>query len=158
MGFDQQLLYVINQEYEIDPPKIKNQLGMRKVAEQAVLLARDPHILVCRFEDLVGPQGGGSAQLQKRTLQKIAEHIGTPMSPAEIDGLAARLYGNEENPFGEGDFQNYQSTFREGKIGSWQEAFKPIHKEAFKKRLGWALISSATRETASGEGGTRYAG
>lgn len=140
LSFDEQLLYVIEQEYEL-APKIPLQLGIRKVAEQVTHLIQNPGLLICRYEDLVGPNGGGSETAQKELLRKIGLHIGLFLTPQEIDDLSSQLYGNEMNPFGQGDFSRYQSTFRQGKIGSWKTVFKDIHKEAFKRRLGEALIT-----------------
>lgn len=141
LSFDEQLLFVIEQEYEVAPPEIMLQLGIAKVAEQATQLIQNPSILICRFEDLVGSDGGGSNESQKELLQKIGQHIGLNLTSKEIQALSDNIFGNKADPFGKGDFANYQSTFREGKIGSWKNAFKEVHKEAFKKRLGQALIA-----------------
>lgn len=146
MDFDQQLLYVINQEYKLDPPNIALQLGIRNVAQQASALARDPNILICRYEDLVGEQGGGTLEAQEAILKKIATHIGLSLSAGDLEHLTANLYGNQDNPFGTIDFKEYQSTFREGKIGGWKEHFNPIHKKTFKERLGQALIDLGYEE------------
>lgn len=141
LSFDEQLLFVIEQDYKVMPPEILLQLGIAKVAEQAVKLTQNPSILICPFEKLVGAQGGGSQEEQKELLKKIALHIGLCPSSQEIDDLALKLFGNQSNPFGKGDFIEYQSTFREGKIGAWKSLFKEQHKIAFKKRLGQALIA-----------------
>jgi hypothetical protein len=141
LSFDEQLLFVIRQEYEVHPPDIQLQLGIQKVAIQAVQLIQNPAALICRFEDLVGPHGGGSEQAQKDLLRKIGLHIGLFLSPEQINALCSSLYGNEKNPFGQGNFSDYQSTFREGHIGSWKTVFKEIHKQVFKERLGEALIA-----------------
>lgn len=140
LSFDEKLLFVINQEYEIIPPFSNFQLGMRKVADQVCSLIQNPGALICRFEELVGSRGGGSDELQKKVVEQIATHIGLFLTPQEIEEIAGRLYGNDINPFGSGDFINYQSTFREGKIGSWRGYFKEVHKAAFKQRLGKQLI------------------
>lgn len=141
LSFDDQLLFVIEQEYEINLPQLVLQLGISKVAKQAEQLCSNPSILICRFEELVGSSGGGSDEAQKALIQKIGLHIGLHLTTQEINHLTAKLFGDGENPFGKGDFINYQSTFREGKIGSWKSTFKDIHKIAFKKRLGNALIA-----------------
>lgn len=141
LTFDEQLLFVIQQEYELKPPEIQLQLGIKKVAEQALLLLHNPNALVCRYEDLVGRHGEGTEEAQQMLLKKISLHIGLSFNAEQIATLTSHLYGNEINPFGQGDFINYQSTFREGKIGSWKKIFKETHKIAFKKRLGSALIA-----------------
>jgi hypothetical protein len=141
LSFDEQLLLVIHQAYELSPPNIPLQLSIQLVAEQAVSLAHDPAIFVCRYEDLVGPQGGGSLERQRRVLEDLAAHLGISLSSQTVEEIAAHLYGDENNPFGQGDFQNYHTTFRNGKVDSWKAAFKEEHKIAFKQRLGKQLIA-----------------
>jgi hypothetical protein len=141
LSFDNQLLYVIEQEYADNPTELQPQLRMQKIAEQAVRFMSNPSVLICRYEDLVGPHGGGTEEAQRALLEKIGRHIGLWLPADHIDQIAAQLYGNGSNPFGQGDFVDYQSTFREGKIGSWKGAFKERHKIAFKQKLGPALIA-----------------
>ncbi|MES2273109.1 MAG: sulfotransferase domain-containing protein [Chlamydiota bacterium] len=141
LSFDDQLMYVICQEYQNNVPHAKLQLGIAKSAAQAVVFCQDPNVLVCRFEDLVGLQGGGDDAVQKNEVARIADFLGLSLFPPEIEHLAAQLYGNAVNPFGMDDFSKYQSTFRSGKIGSWKKFFKPRHIAAFKERLGSALIA-----------------
>ncbi len=140
LSFDAQLMYVINYEYDTSE-NILLQLSIAKVANQSKEWLQKPGVFICRFEDLIGPQGGGNGDVQKETLRKLAAHIGIALTSTEVEEVAAHLYGNEENPFGDNEFKNYQSTFREGKIGSWKTAFKAQHKKAFKERLGDALIA-----------------
>ena len=141
LSFDEQLLFVIRQEYELNPPEIVFQHGIGKVARQAMALIQNREILVCPYEELVGPRGGGSEEAQKKLLRKISCYIGLSLSPQQIDEISSHLYGDDSNPFDQGVFSDYQSTFREGKIGSWKSVFKEIHKQAFKERLGQALIA-----------------
>jgi hypothetical protein len=145
LPFDDQLLWVINQEYELNG-HIQLQLGIAKVAEQVKKYVQNPDVFICRFEDLVGQRGGGTEEKQLSTIRQLGEYIGISFNPHEVQKIADDLYGNEINPFGKGMFQNYQSTFREGKIGSWENCFKERHKEAFKKRLGSALIALGYEE------------
>lgn len=141
LSFDEQLMFVIQQEYELKKPRPILQLGIRKVAEQVASYVKDPSILICRYEDLVGAQGGGSDEAQRALLAKIASHLEISLLSQEVDALAASLYGNANNPFGQGNFGNYISTFRDGKIGSWKTVFKENHKKVFKERMGKALIA-----------------
>lgn len=81
-----------------------------------------------RFERLVGPEGGGDAQVQRDEIQNIARHVGISLSPAQVDSIAAQLFGR-----GSG-------TFRRGQVGSWKEHFREEHKDAFKRVAGELLI------------------
>jgi hypothetical protein len=69
---------------------------------------RDPDCLVVTFEDLVGPQGGGTVERQMATGEKIAKHLGIP-----FDSIAQRL-GEIYSPA--------SRTFREGQVNGWQDA------------------------------------
>lgn len=141
LSFDEQLLFVIQQGEWGKSSGLYPGFGIRRAVNQAMALIGNPTVLVCRYEDLVGSRGGGTDQAQRILLEKIAQHIGLKLDDAQIDKLALHLYGNEINPFGQGDFINYQSTFREGKIGTWKSAFKEKHKIAFKERLGEFIIA-----------------
>lgn len=67
---------------------------------------QDPDCLVVTFEDLVGPQGGGSVERQMAAGERIAGHLGLPFGP-----VAARF----------GDIYSPASrTFREGQVSGWQ--------------------------------------
>lgn len=78
--------------------------------------------LTVKFEDLIGPNGGGDKQSQKEAIQKISEHIGKPISEKRVDYIANNLFDTES------------STFRKGLIGDWENEFNERHKEAFKQK------------------------
>lgn len=141
-SFDEQLLFVINYDYELNSEKnnANIQVSIKKVAEQAVKYSKDPNYLLCRYENLVGPDGGGSKEAQVKELKRIANHIGLSFGEKNIEHLSKILYGNHIDPFKKENFKDFKSTFRKGAIGSWKELFKEEHKEAFKKNLGQALI------------------
>jgi hypothetical protein len=97
------------------------------MAQNALLWMKHPSVLVVRFEDLVGPQGGGDLKKQKSTLRALAKHIKYDLSDKQIDQIANSLFGGT-------------GTFRKGQIGSWKESFTPYHKELFKEKMGKELI------------------
>lgn len=68
----------------------------------------DPNCLVVRFEELVGPQGGGTVEEQQAVGAQLALHLGVPFAAA----IAAR--------FGE-IYSPKSRTFREGRIDGWQD-------------------------------------
>lgn len=86
-----------------------------------------PDICTIRFEDLVGPHGGGSYEAQRACIHKIAHHLGIELSEQRVAYIAQRLFGNTP-------------TFREGKIGSWRTHFNEEHKTLFKEMAGQLLI------------------
>lgn len=65
-------------------------------------------VLVVRFEDLVGAQGGGSDEIQRQTIESILKHIGYEYGQEDLDKLQKNLYGGTH-------------TFRSGRIDSWKD-------------------------------------
>lgn len=143
-SFDEQLLFAINFDYDVKevtsvaPNSL--QVSLSKIAQQAGCYAKDPGNLVCRYEDLVGPMGGGSEEAQVEEVRKIASFLELSFTREQLYEIASQLYGDEINPFGKKGFSNFQSTFHQGQIGSWKRVFKQVHKNAFKEKLGEALI------------------
>ena len=89
----------------------------------AALWMNSPDVLVCRFEDLVGAQGGGSDEKQFETLKALAQHIGYPRSDEDLRAIASQLFGGTW-------------TFREGQIGGWRSAFNAENRHLFHLRFG----------------------
>jgi hypothetical protein len=87
-----------------------------------------PNVFPCRFEDLIGPSGGGSVERQRAAIIGISNHVARPVGPDEADGLAARTWSTNS------------STFRKGTIGDWRNHFTEEHKDAFKALAGDLLI------------------
>lgn len=69
---------------------------------------------VVRYEDLVGPMGGGTASAQHASINRVANHVGVSLAPSEVGRIAGDLYGGTP-------------TFRKGRTGSWREQFRPAH-------------------------------
>lgn len=65
--------------------------------------------LVVRFEDLIGPRGGGDPEAQAGTVDAIYAHLGLD----HRDGLAGHV------------FSHASPTFRKGVIGQWRAHFDP---------------------------------
>lgn len=86
-----------------------------------------PSFYTVKFEDLVGPNGGGTIEAQRKEITNIANYLGLNLSAEKIDDVTNNLFG--------GTF-----TFREGKIGSWKNHFSQQHKKEFKKIAGQLLI------------------
>ena len=91
-------------------------------------------VLTVRFEDLLGPAGGGDADTQRETVQRIAEYIDRPLDMAAASSIADRLYA----PKG--------ITFRRGVAGDWRNHFTDEHREAFAEVAG-DLLSTLGYDT-----------
>jgi hypothetical protein len=80
-----------------------------------------------RFEDLVGPQGGGSRDAQIDMLRRLARHLGASVGDEDLTRIADNLFG--------GTF-----TFRKGEIGSWRQNLSADHQLQFKRIAGNVLV------------------
>jgi sulfotransferase 6B1 len=87
----------------------------------------DENAMVIKFEDLVGPRGGGSAEAQRRTVERVARHVSL-----EPDERMMRTV--EENIFG------VSKTFRKGQIGGWRSEFSEEHARAAREIAGPLLV------------------
>jgi len=87
-----------------------------------------PTAYLTRFEKLVGPNGGGSAEEQRQEIMSIAAHINRALNMQEAESLAIKTWSTRS------------STFRKGAIGDWRNHFTNRHKDAFKESAGAALI------------------
>jgi hypothetical protein len=88
---------------------------------------QDGGAVVVKFEDLVGPEGGGSAEARRRAMERVAAHL-----DLSIDEAALRRV--EEEMFGVG------KTFRKGQIGGWREEFSEEHTRVAKEVAGPWLV------------------
>lgn len=89
--------------------------------------ARGVH--TCRFEDLIGPNGGGDRDVQRAEIEAITRHLGHSLSSERADVLARKTW-SEGSP-----------TFRKGVIGDWRNHFTDEHIAAFKEVAGPHLIT-----------------
>lgn len=68
-----------------------------------------PEALLLRFEDLVGEQGGGSAERQNMVLFELVEFLGAHVDSMMIEQIRNNIYDVNAR------------TFRKGMISSWRE-------------------------------------
>ena len=89
--------------------------------EEAFWLLRHPDVCKVSFEELVGPQGGGSTEAQLHALARLTEFIGTD---ACIEELAGSL------------FNRHSFTFHKGQIGAWRSSFTDEQSRFVKQHFG----------------------
>lgn len=51
-----------------------------------------PHVCIIRFEDLIGPKGGGNLKAQLETIKKIANHLGIVVTDKQIQTITNTLF------------------------------------------------------------------
>lgn len=125
LSFQEKLLHVIRksadkawQEAKLDTSFVEYPI---LPYEDAVTLSRLDHTLVIKFENLVGPQGGGSTQAQKEEILKIIDFLQLDIPPQKLENTIANLFGGTD-------------TFHQGQIGKWKKVFTRKHKKVFKKK------------------------
>lgn len=84
--------------------------------------------LTCKFEDLVGENGGGSTIKQHKLVRNISDFLGLYLPEDELKTIAGQIYSTKS------------STFNKGNIGSWHDVFKDEHIKIFKKNAGEDII------------------
>lgn len=67
-------------------------------------------VLTLRFEDLVGPKGGGSLERQIKAILELSEHIGVPLTADDAKRIGETMFGTG-------------LTFRRGQMGAWKKYF-----------------------------------
>jgi hypothetical protein len=84
---------------------------------------------VVRFEDLVGPNGGGDAARQRQAVEGIYRHLGLDDDPRLVDDVCRRL------------FSDASPTFRRGAIGQWRSQFDDELAARFRAAAGDRLAT-----------------
>ena len=132
--FDQLLMELITSEsgeiYNNQPP-CKN---INEIYKKYIPWLSATHVCSIRFEDLVGPKGGGNLEAQLNSIKKIIEHLGIFLTEDQIHQKAESLFGGTW-------------TFRKGQIGSWKKHFNEDHKKVFKEVAGQLLIDFGYEES-----------
>jgi hypothetical protein len=80
-----------------------------------------------RFEDLVGPEGGGSEEAQRLVVERVAGHLGVPVGEETMRAVKEGLFG-------------VGRTFRKGQVGGWRQEFSPEHEQAVEEVAGPLLV------------------
>lgn len=87
-----------------------------------------PSTLVCRFEDLVGPRGGGDGEKQLAEIRRIGDFVERPLTREQAQQIAQKMYSKAS------------LTYRKGMIGDWRNHFTETHRRVFKEVAGDILI------------------
>jgi hypothetical protein len=99
-----------------------------RVAGYLAWMSSDQAITV-RFEDLVGPSGGGSDARQRGTVSAVLRHLDRDDDPDAVDRIRRAVWSPSS------------STFRRGSTGDWRLHFRPVHVQKVKELAGSQLIA-----------------
>ncbi len=87
----------------------------------------DSQCLPVKFEDVIGPRGGGDPARQLETIQRVMDFTGTAKADIDPEIVAASL------------FDEQAATFRKGTIDSWREDFCEAVNRVFMRESGRLL-------------------
>ena len=91
--------------------------------ERHLWLLHHPDVCKMSFEELIGPRGGGSAELQQEAVRRIAGFLSSPTDPERIT----------DRLFNEDSFSFFRC------IGSWRKDFDAVSEGVFASRYGKIL-------------------
>lgn len=124
--FDEKLKFLLTVERGSSRSSL---FQIKKFAEMALKWIDDPKAIVCRFEDLIGENGGGSTQRQKQIISSIAERLSIPFDDQRFCEISNDLFGEDKEP-------SMNRTFRKGVIGEAKKYYSEESKQIFNERIG----------------------
>ncbi|MGW0809518.1 hypothetical protein [Nonomuraea sp. NPDC002799] len=98
----------------------KSFLG-RDQFEKALWLLNHPQVCKVRYEDLVGPEGGGSRERQLGAVNRVLRHLGSGRDAEEVAG---KVYNPDA------------WSFYKGRSGGWPERFTERNLARFTEQFG----------------------
>lgn len=82
-----------------------------------------PDVLVLRYEDIIGPLGGGDREAQYHAYERLAEHIGLTIPPEELRSRVDVIYDPNAPFFVSGKTGNWRSILTERLASAVEETF-----------------------------------
>lgn len=92
--------------------------------ETSLWLLHDPNVCKVRYEDLAGPEGGGSRERQVDALQRLLRHVDADRDPERV---------------GDTVYDRDSWSFYRGKSGAWREVFSDANQRRFHMQFGDVL-------------------
>ena len=78
-----------------------------------------PKSKILKFEEIIGPQGGGDLESQINSIYDLSNFLGLEFNEEEILQISNKAFGN-------------LTTFRGGKINGWKSFFTDEQNKFFK--------------------------
>lgn len=85
--------------------------------------------LVVRFEDLVGPKGGGDLDRQMAAVASLYDALSMDPDDDTVASICDRLFSSDS------------PTFRQGAIGGWRDFFDPALEALFDETVGDRILA-----------------
>lgn len=109
----------------LNPPRFQRNLG--ETCSAALPWRDHEEVLTLKFEDLVGPEGGGDLGVQMDSIRQVLAFLGR--DPDMVMQIRDQVFGGTR-------------TFASGQIGNWRQVFDAALKEHAKEVLGDYLVRS----------------
>lgn len=136
-----------NDEFDKLTASQQRQLALKGIARGDIVLSPfenrlarscgwvgDKHVFSLKFEDLIGPRGGGDSATQQTLICNVLDFLGM----AKDQDLVARI--------SDGIFSEKSSTFNKGVIGQWQDQMGQEEKAEVNEILAqWLAIYGYTQ-------------
>jgi hypothetical protein len=84
--------------------------------EKCLWMLHHPAVCQVRYEDLIGPEGGGSKERQRAAVERVLSHLDADIAPELVCGP---LYNTQA------------WSFHKGQPGAWKEAFSSANLRQF---------------------------
>ena len=102
---------------------------MRENIEEACVLCDEKNTQVIRFEDLVGPKGGGNVESQKECIRQFAAVFSQDLKEKQVEEISQKMFGTAHPT-------EFDQTFRKGQIGAWKSHYNEKNLLLFYMRYG----------------------
>ena len=79
--------------------------------------------VMIRFEDLVGPEGGGRFEVQRKAIKRVVKHIQLEIDDNDVERVQKKIFGGT-------------NTFRKGQIDGWRSEMSKEHVLAIEEVMG----------------------
>jgi len=81
-----------------------------------------------QFEELIGKRGGGSLELQAKTINKILDFLGIELTKEKRAQLGHEIYSSDSK------------TFHKGKLGQWKNIMEIAVIDAYEAQLNKVIV------------------
>lgn len=127
MSASQRLTFILEGGYA--PLAGVNVRGFIEVYRSMFAWHKESACLFVRFEDLVGPQGGGTLERQKEVVKRIAEHLEQPFDE-RISASFQKVYSPTARTFRKGSIDGWKQSLDSKSIERLNEYCQPLCEEA----------------------------
>lgn len=111
-----------------------------QLLENIAILSQRGNCIFVRFEDFIGPRGGGNLEAQISTMRKVLEFIGEKkQSNQEVIDICNRTFGPPP--------KDCSGTFNKPGIGKWKDRFNEEHIQTFKNSFWNEVLLELGYET-----------